>query len=57
MKHPTDKSGKSIVTQTSFTLKNGTVLSACYDMSKNYNSEFRLIINTSEIYDWYLVGY
>ena len=57
MKHPSDKSGESIVTQTSFTIENGTVVSACYDMREKYNSEFRIILSDKEIYNWYRNAY
>tara|TARA_B100001123_G_C15202767_1_gene984046 strand:- start:257 stop:817 length:561 start_codon:yes stop_codon:yes gene_type:complete len=56
-KHPADKTGKSFVTQSFFDLDNGAVVTACYDMGENYDSDFRIIVNTEEIDKWYGIAY
>jgi hypothetical protein len=58
-KHSGDKSGKSFTYDTFYNLKNGNVFTGCYDWSKqmNYNDNFRLIVNTKEIDEWYNVAY
>jgi|TARA_B110000027_G_scaffold74338_1_gene79311 hypothetical protein len=57
LEHPGDNSGKSFVTQAFYSLDNGVVSIACYDLAKEFNSDFRLIVNSNEINEWYDVAY
>ena len=57
-KHSGDKSGKSFVTTTFYYVENGDIFTGCYDLAKKYGAKnFRLIINTNEISNWYGVAY
>jgi hypothetical protein len=56
IKHPSDKSEKSFVTQSYIDLNNGVVVTACYDLQL-WDSDFRLIANTNEIDEWYGIAY